>query len=95
MPGAFGEPGGQVGQRIANINLAASDVVRPAIQRQAFGQAQHRVFARGIAVKGRGVCAEIEPLLMIRPPCGFCFLIRPKAPRAHRKTPVTLVLMTL
>src|SRR5947208_9770261 len=43
---------------------------------------------------GRGVCAEIEPLLMIRPPCGsWPFIIR-TACCAHRKTPVRLVSTT-
>src|SRR5690348_792831 len=43
---------------------------------------------------GRGVCAEIEPLLMIRPPCGsWAFIIR-TACCAHRKTPVRLVSTT-
>src|SRR6266550_8577365 len=43
---------------------------------------------------GRGVCAEIEPLLMIRPPCGsWAFIIR-TACWAHTKTPVRLVSTT-
>src|SRR5580704_7409317 len=43
---------------------------------------------------GRGVCAEIEPLLMIRPPRGsWAFIIR-TACWAHRKTPVRLVSTT-
>src|SRR5580704_8305477 len=43
---------------------------------------------------GRGVCAEIEPLLMIRPPCGsWAFIIR-TACWAHRNTPVRLVSTT-
>src|SRR4051812_13031956 len=33
---------------------------------------------------GRGVCAEIEPLLMIRPPRGFCRFIIAIARCAHR-----------
>src|SRR5580704_13767957 len=43
---------------------------------------------------GRGVCAEIEPLLMIRPPRGsWAFIIR-TACWAHRKAPVRLVSTT-
>src|SRR6266516_7589305 len=43
---------------------------------------------------GRGVCAEIEPLLMIRPPCGSWAFISRTACWAHRKTPVRLVSTT-
>src|SRR6266581_4461966 len=43
---------------------------------------------------GRGVCAEIEPLLMIRPPCGSCAFIIRTACWAQRKTPVRLVSTT-
>src|SRR6266581_46389 len=43
---------------------------------------------------GRGVCAEIEPLLMIRPPCGSCAFIIRTACWAHRKAPVRLVSTT-
>src|SRR6266851_6595052 len=43
---------------------------------------------------GRGVCAEIEPLLMIRPPRGsWPFIIR-TACWAHKKAPVRLVSTT-
>ena len=46
------------------------------------------------AENGRGACAEIEPLLMIRPPRGFwSFMIR-KACCVHRNGPVRLVLTT-
>src|SRR5258707_1263036 len=34
---------------------------------------------------GRGTCAEIDPLLMIRPPCGCWSLIMTKACCVHRK----------
>src|SRR5690606_3791063 len=37
---------------------------------------------------GRGAWAEIEPLLMIRPPCGLCARIRAKAARAARNMPL-------
>ena len=43
---------------------------------------------------GRGVCAEIEPLLMIRPPRGSCAFIIRTACCAHRKAPVRLVSTT-
>src|SRR4029079_14486976 len=39
---------------------------------------------------GRGVCAEMEPLLMMRPPEGSCRFIIPIARWAHRKEPVRL-----
>src|SRR5438876_10101693 len=43
---------------------------------------------------GRGVCADTEPLLMIRPPPGvWAFIIR-TACWAHRKAPVRLVSTT-
>src|SRR5689334_20030968 len=43
---------------------------------------------------GRGVCAEMEPLLMMRPPRGsWAFIIR-TACWAHRKAPVRLVSTT-
>src|SRR6266702_1541821 len=43
---------------------------------------------------GRGVCAEMEPLLMIRPPRGSCAFIIRTACWAHRKAPVRLVSTT-
>ncbi len=43
------------------------------------------------ALWGRGVCADIEPLLMIRPPRGVCVFIIRTAWWAHRKAPVRLV----
>src|SRR5690606_64616 len=46
------------------------------------------------AEPGRGACAEIEPLLMMRPPIGICRRIRPKAARAHRNAPVRLTSTT-
>src|SRR5580693_5400000 len=41
--------------------------------------------------RGRGVWAEIEPLLMIRPPAGRCAFIIATAWCAHRNEPVRLV----
>src|SRR5215467_5308814 len=43
---------------------------------------------------GRGVCAEIEPLLMMRPPRGCCAFIIFMASCAHRKAPVRLTSTT-
>src|SRR5215813_11085470 len=43
---------------------------------------------------GRGVWAEIEPLLMIRPPLGDWRFISAIARWAHRKAPVRLVSTT-
>ena len=40
---------------------------------------------------GRGLSAEMEPLLMMRPPCGDCAFIRRKACCEHRKGAVRLV----
>src|SRR5438034_2638053 len=39
---------------------------------------------------GRGTCAEIEPLLMMRPPRGSCDFISLTACCAHRNAPVRL-----
>src|SRR5262245_18375095 len=44
---------------------------------------------------GRGSSAEIDPLLMIRPPRGFCLVLILKASCVHRKTPVRLMSTTL
>src|SRR4051794_23541965 len=46
------------------------------------------------AEPGRGVCAEIDPLLMIRPPCGFCSFIIRKAALAQRKQPFRFTFTT-
>ena len=43
---------------------------------------------------GLGVWAEIEPLLMIRPPCGFWRFMRPNAAWAHRNMPLRLTSTT-
>ena len=43
---------------------------------------------------GRGVCAEIDPLLMIRPPCGSCSFICRYAACAHRNAPLRLTSTT-
>ncbi len=43
---------------------------------------------------GRGVCAEIEPLLMIRPPGGCWFFMILNASCVHRKAPVRLMSTT-
>src|SRR5262245_32169768 len=40
---------------------------------------------------GRGAWADIEPLLMIRPPCGVCAFMILIASCVHRNEPVTLV----
>jgi hypothetical protein len=46
------------------------------------------------ALPGRGEWAEIEPLLMIRPPRGACVFISRTACRAHRNAPVRFVSTT-
>jgi hypothetical protein len=43
---------------------------------------------------GRGTCAEIEPLLMMRPPRGCCAFISLMASCAHRNAPVRLTATT-
>ena len=40
------------------------------------------------------IVAAMEPLLMIRPPWGSCFLTKPNAERAHRNMPVMLTLLS-
>src|SRR5687768_17471278 len=42
-------------------------------------------------VLGRGACAEIEPLLTMRPPRGDCDFIARYAACAHRNAPVRLM----
>src|SRR5262245_36042947 len=44
---------------------------------------------------GRGAWAEIDPLLMIRPPRGFWLFMILKASCVHRKTPVRLMSTTV
>src|SRR6185437_5959618 len=44
---------------------------------------------------GRGECAEIEPLLMMRPPCGCWFRITRNASRVQRNAPVRFTATTL
>ncbi len=46
------------------------------------------------AESGRGAWAEIEPLLMMRPPRGDCAFIARNAPCAHRNMPVRLTSTT-
>src|SRR5688572_17606347 len=43
---------------------------------------------------GRGACAEIEPLLTMRPPRGDCDFIARNAACAHRNEPVRLMSTT-
>src|SRR5262245_48522129 len=43
---------------------------------------------------GRVACAEIEPLLIMRPPCGLCAFINLKASRVQRNAPVKQVSTT-
>src|SRR5918999_3338976 len=61
---------------------SAMDFVRPVIA---------CLVAVYAALPGRGTWAEIEPLLMIRPPCGRWARIAANASRAQRKDPVRLV----
>src|SRR5213594_1146645 len=44
---------------------------------------------------GRGACAEIEPLLMMRPPRGSWVFISLKASWVHRNAPVRLMSTTV
>src|SRR6266851_6055958 len=43
---------------------------------------------------GLGTCAEIDPLLMMRPPRGFCSFMILNASCVHRNAPVRLVSTT-
>ena len=43
---------------------------------------------------GRGVYAEMEPLLMMRPPCGICDLKIRTASRVQRNVPMRLMFVT-
>ena len=63
-----------------------SDLVRPVIACLA---------APYGAALGRGVWAEMDPLLMMRPPRGCWVFIRRTAPCAHKNAPVRFVSMTL
>ena len=67
-----------VGRGVADVDLAAGDVVLAAVERGRLGQAGDGVLGRGVGAEfGRGACAEIEPLLMMRPPRGvWSFMIR-------------------
>ena len=49
-----------LGEGVANVDLAAGDIVLPPIKCQGFGQAGQSMFGRGVG----------EPLLIIRPPWG-------------------------
>ena len=77
--------GGHVGVGVADVDLAAGDVVFSAVESGGFGEAGDRMLGRRVGSGiGRGAAAEIEPLLMIRPPCGRCLFIRRKASRVQR-----------
>src|SRR5580700_4081771 len=43
---------------------------------------------------GRGTCAEIDPLLMIRPPCGVCRFIKRNASWVQKNGPLRFVWTT-
>ena len=43
---------------------------------------------------GRGVCAETDPLLIMRPPAGDCRFMWSKAALAHNQVPVRLMSTT-
>src|SRR5258708_13472397 len=45
--------------------------------------------------RGGGACAEIEPLLMMRPPRGLCAFMILMASCVHRKGPVRLDITTV
>ena len=65
-------PLGHLGVCVADVDLPAGDVVLAPFEGERLGQAGDCVFGRGVwrAIPGAGLCAEIEPLLMIRPPRG-------------------------
>jgi hypothetical protein len=66
------------GQRVADVDLTAGDVIFSAVKRDALGQSGDPVLGRGVgAESGRGAWAESDPLLMMRPPRGsWLFIIR-------------------
>ena len=80
--------------RVADIDLPASDVERPAIEAVVRSPVMACLEAVYGAEFGRGVVAEIEPLLMIRPPRGDCTFMTRKASLQHRNAPVRFTPMT-
>ena len=71
-----------------SVNGIRSTVSQEAVQ-------EFQIITNSYAAEyGRGVCAEIDPLLMMRPPRGDCVFIRRIAARAHRNVPVRLTSTT-
>ena len=69
--------------------------MRAAVQGDALGEAGDRVLGRGVGGEwGRGVWAEIEPLLMMRPPRGSWPFISRNASCAQRNMPLRLTSTT-
>ncbi len=77
---------------IANIDLPTSNIERSAIQRRRFGRcrSRHVLSPYRALYWARGVWAEIEPLLIMRPPRGDCAFISFIACWVQRNTPVRL-----
>ena len=60
---------GHGGGGVADIDLAAGDIEGAAVEGDGFGESGDGVFGGGVGGrKGRGTWAEMEPLLMMRPP---------------------------
>ena len=77
-----------------SIWLQAMSYLRPSSEMR-FGQAGDGVLGRRVGAElGRGAWAEIEPLLMMRPPRGSCAFIMRIASCAHRNAPVRLASTT-
>jgi len=88
------DPLGHLGVRVPDVDLTAGDVVRPAVEGDRLGQTGNRVPWSPCSPRNLGGarCAEIDPLLMIRPPLRVLRLHHPP-PRDARtgKRPVRLV----
>ena len=68
---ALRHPRRHVGAGVADVDLPAGDVVRPAVERRRLGEARDACLVAVYgAERGRGEVAEMDPLLMIRPPRG-------------------------
>ena len=62
-----------LGGGIANIDLADRDIVLSPVQRRHLCQLHDARLVPVYAIEfGRGAVAEMEPLLMMRPPRGVC-----------------------
>ena len=69
---------------VADVDLADGDVPGAAgVERRSLRQPVIACLVAAWRLTERGTCAEIEPLWMMRPPCGTCVFIVRKASRVH------------